>query len=136
MPVTCVVCKKSTQDSDRRLLHPPPFEESRAIRDFYVLHVNPSFLPSAHEKRFTCRQLCYSKLEQALRHLQKANVLITELKFGSSGDVSPMSTTSLVAAGTHTTSLVDASTQTDVQTEIGDLAASEQSVVAGHGGSK
>ena len=48
----------------------------------------------------------------------------TELKSGSSGDVSSTNTASLVAAGT----------QTDVQTEIGDLAASEQSVVAGHGG--
>ncbi len=38
--VLCAVCGKAFQSSLRRLLHPPPSDGSRVVRDFHVSHVN------------------------------------------------------------------------------------------------
>ncbi len=38
--VVCVVCGKAFQSSLRRLLHPPPSDGSRVVRDIHVAHVN------------------------------------------------------------------------------------------------
>jgi len=78
--VTCVVCGKGIQVSLRSLLHPPSSDGSRAVRDFYVTHLNPLLDTSITQKMFACRRPCFVKLEQALKHTAKANTIITELK--------------------------------------------------------
>ena len=78
--VTCVVCGKGIQVSLRRLPHPPSSDGSRAVRDFYMTHLNPLLDTSITQKMFACRRPCFVKLEQALKHTAKANTIITELK--------------------------------------------------------
>ena len=78
--VTCVVCGKGIQVSLRRLPHPPSSDGSRAVRDFYMTHLNPLLDTSITQKMFACRRPCFVKVEQALKHTAKANTIITELK--------------------------------------------------------
>ena len=78
--VTCVVCGKGIHVSIRSLLHPPSSDGSRAVRDFYMTHLNPLLDTSITQKMFACRRPCFVKVEQALKHTAKANTIITELK--------------------------------------------------------
>ena len=85
MAAVCVVCGETIQCTLRRLLHPPSSDGSRAVRDFYTAHVNPLLDTSTVQPQFACRQPCFAKLEQAMKHTAKANKIITELKAMYSG---------------------------------------------------
>ena len=85
MAAVCVVCGKSIHCTFRRLLHPPSSDGSRAVRDFYTAHVNPLLDTSTMQRQFACRQPCFAKLEQAMKHTAKANTFIAELKAMYSG---------------------------------------------------
>lgn len=122
--VICVICGNAVGSSLRRVLHPPSCEGTRAVRDFYVAHVHSfAFDVSGTKQIYVCKKPCFAKLEQALKHLTKANASIVELKAmlpipstvtPSMSGCSIRSLMNVVEAGTQTNDRrCDASVQTN-----------------------